>query len=57
MATISNAQIELLMNVAGIAGDCKMVEICKRALAGSKRARVECAKVIAEAEAISGATC
>lgn len=49
--TITNEQITALRREAGAAGDTAMVAVCDRALAGSARARRECARVIADAEA------
>lgn len=51
MTTITTRQIETLRTEAGMAGDTKMVAICDRALAGSQRARRECARVIRAAQA------
>ena len=45
--------IEQLMIGAGMAGDERMVAICRRALAGSKRALTICRRVIREARAQS----
>lgn len=46
-------EIEQLMIGAGIAGDERMVAICRRALAGSQRALAICRRVIREAAAQS----
>lgn len=48
---ITNDQIEALRAEAGEAGDMAQVAICERALAGDMAARVECAHVIADAQA------
>jgi hypothetical protein len=44
-------RIEALKIEAGGAGDKEMIAICRRALAGSARARIVCLRVLAEAEA------
>lgn len=46
-----DARIEALELEAGVAGDLDAVTICRRALAGSKRARRICAGWIADAAA------
>lgn len=46
ISTITDQQIRMLSQEAGQAGDMKQVAICNRALAGSARARRECARVI-----------
>ena len=51
MNTITDEQIIALREEAGNAGDTEMVAICNRAMAGSQRARKECARVITEAAA------
>lgn len=51
-ATITDTQISALRQEAAQAGDMKAVAICTRALAGSARARRECAKMIADARAM-----
>lgn len=50
--TITNAQITALRNEAAEAGDLEQVTICNRALSGNDEARAECARVIADAEAM-----
>lgn len=49
--TITDEQIETLATEAGAAGDSEQVAICERALAGDDSARVECVRVIRDAEA------
>jgi len=49
---LSDAMIEQLRDEAGAHGDLEQVKICERALAGSKRARRECLKVINAARAM-----
>ena len=44
-------EIEQLMIGAGMAGDERMVAICRRALAGSQRALAICRRVIRQAAA------
>lgn len=50
--TITDEQIEALRSEAGSAGDSEMVAICDRALAGDQGEREECARVIADVEAM-----
>jgi len=50
-ATATDEQIETLRAEAGVAGDAEMVSICDAALDGHAQARIECARVIAEAQA------
>jgi hypothetical protein len=50
---ITMTQIRNLRAEAGEAGDAAQVAMCDRALAGSARARVGCAKVIRAAEAMA----
>lgn len=50
--TITDEQIATLRAEAGAAGDMAQVAICDRALRGSAAARAECARVIAEAQAM-----
>jgi hypothetical protein len=45
--SITDRQIEALLNEAATAGDMEQVAMCKRALDGSERARQGCAKAIA----------
>lgn len=49
--TLTDDQITALSTEAARAGDWAMVTICRRALAGHVAARVECARVIADAQA------
>lgn len=49
--TITTEQIETLRSEAGQHGDMEQVAVCDKALAGSKKAIAECARVIADAEA------
>lgn len=53
-AEITDAQIEALRTEAGGAGDSAQVAICDRALQGDESARAECARVIADAQAMAG---
>lgn len=48
---VTDEQIVILRAEAGAAGDTAQVAICDRALDGDVTARVECARVIADAEA------
>jgi hypothetical protein len=48
-----DAKIERLEQECGEAGDLDAVKICRRALAGSQRARRVCARWIADAAAAS----
>lgn len=50
-STVTDRQISALRAEAGAAGDLAQVRICDRALRGSRRARRECALVIAAAGA------
>lgn len=49
-ATITNSQIRELRDEAKRFGDEAQAEICIRALYGDEDARVECARVISDAE-------
>jgi hypothetical protein len=51
MSTITDEQITPLSYESGVAGDMEQVAICTRAIAGDEQARVECARVIADARA------
>lgn len=51
IGTLTNRQITKLRDEAATAGDTAQVEVCERALRGDRSARVECARVIADAEA------
>lgn len=51
MKHVTDEQITALRNEAATAGDLAQVAVCDRALAGSRRARRECARIIADAEA------
>jgi hypothetical protein len=51
IATVTMAQLDALRLEALEAGDGAQVELCDRALAGSESARLECQRVIADAEA------
>lgn len=48
-ASLTLDQIRGLQAAAGNAGDTAMVRICRRAADGSARARIEVARVLAEA--------
>lgn len=50
--TITTAQIDALCTAAAMAGDTKMVAICRRAIDGSQRAIAACVKAIRAAEAM-----
>jgi hypothetical protein len=47
---IRDEQVRALRDAAAGAGDLEQVKVCDRALAGSARARRECAKVITYAQ-------
>lgn len=51
--TITNAQLVTLCTEADMAGDTKMVAICRRAIDGSARALAACVKAIRAAEAMA----
>jgi hypothetical protein len=48
----TDTEIEALRYEAGCAGDTEQVAICDRALQGNDAARAECARVIADAQAM-----
>lgn len=50
LKTLTDEQIETLRIDAGTHGDHKLVETCRRAANGSKRARAVVARVLAETE-------
>ena len=50
-ATLTDAQIETLLDEAAAAGDYDQAAVCERALEGDEGARGECARVISEARA------
>ncbi len=50
--TVTDEQIDALRAEAGQAGDVAQVAICDSALDGDDTARAECARVIADAEAM-----
>jgi hypothetical protein len=50
---ITTAQLITLCTEAAMAGDTKMVAICRRAIDGSQRAIAACVKAIRAAEAMS----
>lgn len=49
---VTDEQIATLRREAAVAGDDRMVAVCERAQDGDAVARRECARVIAEAEAM-----
>lgn len=49
--TMTDAQLVALRREARTAGDLKQAAMCDLALRGNKKARIECARVIADAEA------
>lgn len=49
--TITDEQIDLLRAEAAAHGDLAQVRLCDRALDGDHTARLECARVIRDAEA------
>jgi hypothetical protein len=51
--TITDTQIHALRTEAAAAGDLDQVTICDRALEGDIAARIECARVIADAVAMA----
>jgi hypothetical protein len=51
--TVTDEQIEALRVEAGAAGDLDMAMICQTALDGDATARAECARVIADAQAMA----
>jgi len=48
--SLTDGEIERLRQAAGQAGDTKQVRICDQALRGNRKARLECASVIADNE-------
>lgn len=48
---LTDLKIKTLRAEAAVAGDLAMVTLCHKALAGSRRARAACARVIADAQA------
>lgn len=53
LSTLTDRQIIALRTEAGSAGDAEQIAICDRALDGDRDARAECARVIADADAMA----